>query len=404
MSLLKQKNVSIYLVITVLMTLSYALPHAILTVLLLSKGISISQILLIQACYSVGIILSEFPSGLISDIWSRKSIYIIAKLFLLVMYLLVWLSANFWVLAFAWFLYGISAALDSGTLDSEIIVTLKETGQTGIETFVSIDNRIQTFSLLLGSLLGSILYSIIGINIYLLSIVLVSIAIGLTIFFYRYSTQKSHSDKRVTVHSLKQQVANSLSEIRHHATIRHLFIIDLISQIFFQTHFQLWQSFLLEKHLKENSFVIFYIIFQVISIFAYSTSLSSVSKMFETFNAKIICGLLAMLPFALLSDNMGLVSLSYVTLVFVFYRLEYMSNAFFNKRVSAENISSLISFKSTVTRLFSMVLLIITSGVLTHVSVSVVIVVNFFIAFVALASCAIFLSKGYGGSSMLDIG
>lgn len=294
------------------------------------------------------------------------------------MYLLVWLSANFWVLAFAWFLYGISAALDSGTLDSEIIVTLKETGQTGIETFVSIDNRTQTFSLLLGSLLGSILYSIIGINIYLLSIVLVSIAIGLTIFFYRYSTQKSHPDKRVTVHSFKQQVANSLSEIRHHATIRHLFIIDLISQIFFQTHFQLWQSFLLEKYLKENSFVIFYIIFQVISIFAYSTSLSSVSKMFETFNAKIICGLLAMLPFALLSDNMGLVSLSYVTLVFVFYRLEYMSNAFFNKRVSAENISSLISFKSTVTRLFSMVLLIITSGVLTHVSVSVVIVVNFF--------------------------
>lgn len=68
MSLLKQKNVSIYLVITVLMTLSYALPHAILTVLLLSKSISISQILLIQACYSVGIILSEFPSGLISDI------------------------------------------------------------------------------------------------------------------------------------------------------------------------------------------------------------------------------------------------------------------------------------------------------------------------------------------------
>ena len=42
---------------TFLVTVAYTLPHSILTVLLLEKGLSISQILIIQSAYSLAIIL-----------------------------------------------------------------------------------------------------------------------------------------------------------------------------------------------------------------------------------------------------------------------------------------------------------------------------------------------------------
>ena len=70
---MRNKQVFHYLSATFLATIAYTLPHSILTVLLLSKGLSISQILLIQSAYSLAIILCEFPSGMLADTWSRKS-------------------------------------------------------------------------------------------------------------------------------------------------------------------------------------------------------------------------------------------------------------------------------------------------------------------------------------------
>ncbi|KXT64891.1 MFS transporter [Streptococcus lutetiensis] len=48
------------------------MPHSILTVILLAKGLSVSQILLIQSAYSIAIVLFELPSGLLADNHSRK--------------------------------------------------------------------------------------------------------------------------------------------------------------------------------------------------------------------------------------------------------------------------------------------------------------------------------------------
>ncbi|MDK6598616.1 MFS transporter, partial [Aerococcus urinae] len=62
-----------------------------------------------------------------------------SKVLLIMMFCLVLFTSNFWTLALAWFTYGIASAFDSGTLDSEIIVSLKESDRALIPHFVSID-------------------------------------------------------------------------------------------------------------------------------------------------------------------------------------------------------------------------------------------------------------------------
>lgn len=60
--------------------MAYSLPHSILTVILLAKGLSLSQILIIQSAYSIAIVLFEFPSGLL-ELFQKKSLQPVKAIF-----------------------------------------------------------------------------------------------------------------------------------------------------------------------------------------------------------------------------------------------------------------------------------------------------------------------------------
>ncbi|RXI79537.1 hypothetical protein DXH47_02090 [Levilactobacillus suantsaii] len=61
MSKALRRNVQAYYVALVLITIASVLPHAVLTIVLLAKGLSLSQMMLVQAGHSLAIIISEYP-------------------------------------------------------------------------------------------------------------------------------------------------------------------------------------------------------------------------------------------------------------------------------------------------------------------------------------------------------
>ncbi|GHP61547.1 hypothetical protein VN1193_14660 [Helicobacter pylori] len=75
-------NILSYYCATMLLVIAQSLPHAILTPLLLNKGLSLSQIMIIQATYSLCVLLSEYPSGVLADLINRKMLFIVSKLVL----------------------------------------------------------------------------------------------------------------------------------------------------------------------------------------------------------------------------------------------------------------------------------------------------------------------------------
>lgn len=389
-SLSIKRNTLVFLLSNFLVSVAYSLPHSILTVILLAKGLSLSQILIIQSAYSIAIVLFEFPSGLLADNYSRKNLYSLSKLFLIIMFLIVLFSNQFYLIFAAWFCYGIAAALDSGTLDAYIINQLKLAHHGAeLRKFLALSNRLEIVGLLLGSSLGGILYHFIGINIYVLGTVFL-VASTLISFFFFKETTKSDSLQDSHVMVLKKQITDSFKELRKQPRLSLILIFDFLTQIFFQTHFQLWQSFFLSKGIDSQYFPFFYITFQVITLFSYSINIDGVKKYAGVLK---FSPLIVFLPLTFFLGKIEIFLTAYFIFVFVFYVNEFILNYQFNKMVSVENISSLISFKSTVSRIGSVLLLCILSFMVKQMSVSAVMAINFMLSLVLLAVLSVIIMK-----------
>jgi len=389
-SLSIKRNTLVFLLSNFLVSVAYSLPHSILTVILLAKGLSLSQILIIQSAYSIAIVLFEFPSGLLADNYSRKNLYSLSKLFLIIMFLIVLFSNQFYLIFAAWFCYGISAALDSGTLDAYIINQLKLAHREAeLRKFLALSNRLEIVGLLLGSSLGGILYHFIGINIYVLGTVFL-VASTLISFFFFKETTKSESLQDSHVMVLKKQITDSFKELRKQPRLSLILIFDFLTQIFFQTHFQLWQSFFLSKGIDSQYFPFFYITFQVITLFSYSINIDGVKKYAGVLK---FSPLIVFLPLTFFLGKIEIFLTAYFIFVFVFYVIEFILNYQFNKMVSVENISSLISFKSTVSRIGSVLLLCILSFMVKQMSVSAVMAINFMLSLILLAVLSVIIMK-----------
>ncbi|WP_268778134.1 MFS transporter [Streptococcus equinus] len=385
-----KRNTLVFLLSNFLVSVAYSLPHSILTVILLAKGLSLSQILIIQSAYSIAIVLFEFPSGLLADNYSRKNLYSLSKLFLIIMFLIVLFSNQFYLIFAAWFCYGISAALDSGTLDAYIINQLKLAHREAeLRKFLALSNRLEIVGLLLGSSLGGILYHFIGINIYVLGTVFL-VASTLISFFFFKETTKSESLQDSHVMVLKKQITDSFKELRKQPRLSLILIFDFLTQIFFQTHFQLWQSFFLSKGIDSQYFPFFYITFQIITLFSYSINIDGIKKYAGVLK---FSPLIVFLPLTFFLGKIEIFLTAYFIFVFVFYVIEFILNYQFNKMVSVENISSLISFKSTVSRIGSVLLLCILSFMVKQMSVSAVMAINFMLSLVLLAVLSVIIMK-----------
>ena len=384
------RNTFVYLLANFLVTVAYSMPHSILTVILLSKGLNLSQILVIQSAYSIAIVLFEFPSGLIADNYSRKNIYSLSKLFLIVMFLIVLFSHSFHLIFGAWFCYGIASALDSGTLDAYIINQLKLAHREDeLRKFLALNNRLEIVGLLLGSSLGGVLYMSIGINIYVLGITFLIASTLVTFFFFNENSKNVKlEESHVTV--LKKQIKDSLKELKRQPRLSVILIFDFLTQIFFQTHFQLWQSFFLSKGIDTKYFPAFYIAFQVITLFSYSINIDGIKKYASLVK---FCPLIIFLPLTFLSKHLWVLLPAYFIFIFVFYVIEFILNYYFNKMVSVDNISSLVSFKSTVSRLGSICLLCLLSLMVKGIAVEVVMAINFMASVFFLFLLAIVLLK-----------
>lgn len=376
------KNIYTYYISLVLLTIAISLPHSVLTVLLLAKGITLSQIMIIQAGYSFAVLISEYPSGLIADMYSKKMVFICSKLFLLLMFCLVISINNFWMLLTAWFMYGISSALDTGTIEAEIINQLKLSGMQ-IDKFISNSNRLNFIALLIGSSIGSFIYYAIGIKLYWISIILTIIStICVGIFYKGETSEKTKISLFEIFKRMLVQSKDGIKEVRKKESLKLMIALTFVGQFFFQTHFQLWQALFLSRGINKHNFYLFYMVFQLLSIVAYSIQVSKVSSNKLGRHFGILAISLILFLGLLKTTNNILFILVYITWVFIFTVFDFISNYIFAKNVSNERISSLTSLKSSCGRVGSLLCMLESGLILKLTSVSNIVIINFAFAMV----------------------
>ena len=333
------KNTKVYYISTFLLFLASTMPHSILTVLFLKKGLLMSQIVLMQSFFNLSMIIFEIPSGVMSDLYSRKKVYILSL-------------------------------LENGTIDVVLINSLKN-NETGLQKFLKYQKQISTFSSILGSGIGFLLYFKIGVNIYFISITLILLNILLTALFFFDENKKANEN--INFQIFKRHIIECISELKEKRVMKYYFIFFGIIQIFIQSHFQLWQKLFLDKGIGEKNFFVMYVMFQIIVIIAYNTNILLINT--KKLYFLLILIFLMTITVIILKNNLIFTGI-YLILCTIFFIINYYFEFHFNKILSKEKISAITSMKSFFSRIFSFGTLFISSLLLRKISVVNLFVIN----------------------------
>lgn len=160
-------------------------------------------------------VIFEYPSGVLADKFPKKYIYIVSQVLLTVTYLLVLNTDRYLLLITAGFVYGISTAAETGTVDSDIIIWIKENNSAEevskkIKKFIGTSGQISSLSAITGACLGFALYKIIDINIYLVMTALILFAGLLIACFYKIPDRETKANER----NIMAIVKDSFKEIK----------------------------------------------------------------------------------------------------------------------------------------------------------------------------------------------
>ena len=121
-------------------------------------GLSLTEVMILQAIYSLSVALFEIPSGYIADIFGRKQSIVVSTIFSFIGFLVFSFYGGFYAFAVAQVLVGIGGSLISGSDSALLYDTLLETGDK--TTYTKIEGRsyaIGNFSEALAGILGGFL-------------------------------------------------------------------------------------------------------------------------------------------------------------------------------------------------------------------------------------------------------
>ena len=121
-------------------------------------GLSLTQIMTLQAIYSFSVALFEIPSGYIADLFGRKQTIALSTVFSFAGYLVFSFYGGFYAFAIAQILVGIGGSLMSGSDSALLYDTLLETGDKKAYTKIEGKNyAIGNFSEATAGILGGFL-------------------------------------------------------------------------------------------------------------------------------------------------------------------------------------------------------------------------------------------------------
>ncbi|GAA7663157.1 HP1165 family MFS efflux transporter [Helicobacter pylori] len=368
-----RKNILAYYGANFLLIIAQSLPHAILTPLLLSKGLSLSEILLVQTFFSFCVLVAEYPSGVLADLMSRKNLFLVSNAFLIASFSFVLFFDSFILMLLAWGLYGLYSACSSGTIEASLITDIKE-NKKDLSKFLAKNNQITYLGMIIGSSLGSFLYLKVHAMLYIVGIFLIMLC-ALTIIIY-FKEKETDFKSQKSLKLLKEQVKGSLKELRDNPKLKILLVGHLITPIFFMSHFQMWQAYFLKQGVKEQYLFMFYIAFQVISILIHFLKASNYSQKIALSSLVVLLSvsplLLSNIPYCFI----GVYALMVAFFTYMSYCLGYQFSKFVSKN-NISSLSSLSSLSSSCVRVISVLVLSLSSLELRYFSPLTIITMHF---------------------------
>jgi MFS family permease len=152
----------IYLLLTLLSTLSTAFIWGVNTLFLLDAGLSNTEAFAANAFFTAGQVLFEVPTGVVADTRGRRLSYLLGAAVLLastLLYLLMWQTgAPFWGWALASVVLGLGFTFFSGAVEAWLVDALVANGFTlDLESVFARGQAVSGAAMLVGSVAGGVI-------------------------------------------------------------------------------------------------------------------------------------------------------------------------------------------------------------------------------------------------------
>lgn len=237
-----KRNIPLEYLYTVLFNLD--LTRGLWMIYLAGKGMSLMQLGLLESLFHVTSFFMEIPTGVVADLFGRKTSRIVGRLLSVVSLILVFTGNGFEAYAFAFIITAFSYNFESGAGEALVYDSLKQLEISNL--FMKMTGRKEliyqltsTVAFIVGGWLATISYK----WVYLLSILFAIMAFVEGFFF----TEPDVGRTEVTgiAESMKAQIVISLKAIKERPRIAYLYfsvnsLIAFITTLFFylQNHFK----------------------------------------------------------------------------------------------------------------------------------------------------------------------
>lgn len=374
-------RVKLYSLIVFLRSLSTGLLVPVLSLLLIDKGASLSNISIIMGIYSLTVVVLELPTGILADVIGRKKIFCASLIVSLLGYSVILIGHGMTFLCIGIIFYGCSRALSSGSFDALFIDSYIETfGKDKLHKITVRLSVLDSLGLSLGALTGGVLPKfsqnlILDIGTFDLNLIaeilLIIIVLLLSVVFI-LENSKSEIKKNI---SLKVHMKGSSLYVMKNKTIKCIFISAFATGFFLLTIETYWQPHFTSL-LPDNSM---YWLLGIISFLYFASSIfgSIISeKIIEKYNLdlkKIYLILRTMLVSSLIITSLQLNAYSFIVFYTLIYLLLGMSNVpenvILNSEIPSKIRASVLSVNSLVLQLGGLTGSLINSFIINYISI-----------------------------------
>lgn len=376
-------RVKLYSLIVFLRSLSTGLLVPVLSLLLIDKGASLSNISIIMGIYSLTVVVLELPTGILADVIGRKKIFCLSLIVALFGYSVILIGQGMIFLCIGIIFYGTSRALSSGSFDALFIDSYIETfGKDKLHKITVRLSVLDSLGLSLGALTGGVLPKfsqnlIVDIGTFDLNLVaeilLIIIVLLLSVVFISENS-KSEIKKNI---SLKNHIKDSSLIVIKNRTIKCIFISAFATGFFLLTIETYWQPHFTSL-LPDNSM---YWLLGIISFLYFASSIfgSIISeKIIERYNIdfkKMYLILRTMLVSSLIVAALQLNAYSFIvfyTLIYLFLGMSNIpENVILNSEIPGNIRASVLSVNSLVLQMGGLTGSLINSFIINYISIPV---------------------------------
>ncbi len=242
-----KRNIPLEYLYTALFNLDFT--RGLWMIYLASKGMSLLQLGLLESIFHITSFFMEIPTGVVADLFGRRTSRIVGRLFSIVALILVYKGDSFSAFAFSFVIQAFSYNFESGAGEALVYDSLKQLKiadifmkMTGRKELIYQLTSMVTF--IIGGWLATISYK----WVYLLSIIFATIALIEAFFF---TEPEMGQNKSVgIIDSMKNQMVSSVTAIKESPRIAYLYfsvntLIAFITTLFFY----------LQNYFKQNGLV-----------------------------------------------------------------------------------------------------------------------------------------------------